>query len=277
MLKKYIDVSFLFFIVFGVITLIIDFETNKTGSLFYLFISFINVLVMGILTFYIYKVNKQVADISRSSLQLTHFHMGKIKLNETNNLLGIIDEYIENTKLVRLCVLPYLTYNKKKEIIYFNFKDLKEDIDPFNFKDKIDLKRGLGIDLSIEETEKFKFVEAFFYNKHIPNSVKARYRLGDVILNLENLKRFNSDRNFYRFINNSSLPKHLINILDDAFEQVITSNKDTTKLLKDLNINMHDADIIYSLTEQIESFLENLRLIINEEQNEFRQIDIHTN
>jgi hypothetical protein len=266
--QKHINAIFLFIIVMTILTLVVDFEKDQTGSLFYLFISLLNVLVMGILTFFIFQVNDKVANISKDSLRLTKYQIKNIEMREMNALIGIVDDYINQNKIVSYIALPHLSYsNKQIQLINSQMTGLDKELLKYNLTDFIDMRISTNTPLTKEQSDKYNYVQRMF-DHLVPTAVKARFTLQDIIHSFENLQKFRGDNNFYRFILNSELPKHLIDILSIPLNKIIENNQDTDKVIPDLNINTYDADQIFNFTDQINSFLINLKGLILEEQQE---------
>lgn len=263
---KNLQVSAMFLAVLVILTLVIDFEKNQTGSTYNLLVSTMNVIVMGILTYYIYKVNKRVVDISEANLEFIKLQMKNNELKESNALLGKLDLYIKHNEIVNYVTLPHLTYTTKKRILISKRPELFEDIKTAWFEGGvIQWKQNMGGTLDEEEQKHFDYINKLFKNT-LPNSVKARYKLSDVKKSFDYLTNFIDDHDYYRFKKNSEYIKDNIGIIETLIDEIFSNNEDL--IIPNLDVNMHYAEMIHNRTESTKELLINLKgLIIEEQQN----------
>ncbi|MCT2347098.1 hypothetical protein M4D71_23385 [Niallia taxi] len=263
--EKVIKFAIILFVVISILTLVIDVKANQTGSTFYLFTQALNLLVMGILTYYIYKVNKQVADISENTLKVTREQMIKSELKETDAMIGNIDEYLGYANIVKQSALPHLGYESMKSILSQIPSYQKDPIVNSSSISMIDPKLSSNVELNAEDQKKYDHIKNIFTN-NIPSSIMARYKLDDLYDNMDNLKRFNREREFYRFKKNTELIRDVINILEELLDEYIFSQNEKNLILPELDCNIYGAQRIYLMGGQVEDFLINLKGLILEEQ-----------
>ncbi|MBK5497425.1 hypothetical protein [Peribacillus sp. TH14] len=255
------------FLSIGLVTLLIDVGTGKTGSTFTLFISLVNVIVMGVLTYYIYIVNKRVVEISEGTLKITSQQMINLEMKETNHLLGKLDEYINHNDIIKKVTLLHLPISEKHNYLQFESNNMNLDKEYISKSDwnRVIWKTDYELTLNDKEKEMVKYIESRF-NNEVPSGVKARLKLKDLKESYKYLLLFKSDVDFYRFKKNSELPKDIINILEIFMDRILVSNIDDNSIYPNLLIDRHDAKSIYLASKQINSFLENLKGLIIEEQ-----------
>jgi hypothetical protein len=262
--KKTKEYIYLVFII-GLTTFIVDITRGGIDSYLNSFIALMNVVVIGYLTYFIFKVNEQMANISKDNLRVTKFQIKQISMSQTNSLLGKLDEYMNSNEIIRMMTLPHLSTNEKLKILMEKGNHRLDDEIVKCINGMADMKLSMGVG-SEEEKTASKYISNIFSNT-IPNSVFARYDFKDALSSYDNVKSFNSDMNFYRFKKNSELIKPAISFLELKLNEILKSNDKETSFSK-LNINQYDANLIYGFTMQIDGFLNNLKEIITEEQNE---------
>lgn len=266
-MEKYKNGFLFLFLSFGLITLLIDVGTGKTGSTFTLFISLVNVIVMGVLTFYIYKVNKRVVEVSEGTLKITSQQMIRLEMKETNHFLGKLDEYINHNEIIKKMTLLHLPIKEKRHYLQFESESEFLDRDYLKKGDWANLFVRLNLKLPLNQNEKemVEYVETRF-NNEVPGGVKARLTLKDLTESYNYVLKFKSDVDFYRFKKNSEMAKNSIDILEIFMETVLVNNIDKNVVYPNLVVDRHDANQIFIATKQINSYLKNLQGLIIEEQ-----------
>lgn len=257
-------------IVIGLASFIADIENNKIESYLNTFISGLNIIVMGILAFYTFKINKKQMEISKHTLDITRRQMKRLEMNETNSLLGKLDEYINHNERILYMSLPHLSFSRKQLLLLTKYNDvIDQEKVKSDFRENIDMKINFSMELSTEEKGKFDYVERTF-NNVLPNSVKARYTLNDIKKSYKFLEEFKSDKDFYRFIRNFEMPKHQIDILEIYLFEVFDNNENL--IIPNLKIDRTTADQIYTMSDQVNNFLVNLKGLIVEEQRALNKV-----
>ncbi|MFJ5750106.1 hypothetical protein ACIP97_16235 [Peribacillus frigoritolerans] len=269
-MDKHINGFLILFLSIGLITLLIDVGTGKTGSTFTLFISLVNVIVMGVLTFYIYKVNKRVVEISEGTLKITSQQMISLEMKETNHLLGKLDEYINHNEIIKKMTLLHLPISEKRGYLLIESENEFLDRDYLKKGDwhNLFLKLTLNHTLNENEKEMVEFVETSF-NYEVPGE---RLTIKDVAESYKYILKFKSDVDFYRFKKDSEMAKDGINRLEIFLERVLVNNIDKNAIFPKLVVDRHDASQIFDATKQINKFLKILQGLIIEE-----QLDIKNN
>ncbi|PLT33921.1 hypothetical protein [Bacillus sp. V5-8f] len=256
-------------IILGLATLIADVEKDKIESYFNSLVGLINLIVMGLLAFYTFNINKKQMEISRYTLNMTRRQMIRLEMNETNALLGKLDEYIRSNEIVQYMCMPHLSYGKKKTLLitnrpgYFKGHELNEKIG----RDRIDHKIRYRQELTEDEQELFNEVTIAHFNS-LPSSATAFHTLKDAKNNFKHLKEFKTNNQFYRFMSNSQMTKEYLDKLEYFLEIVFKQNKENDDVIyPSLKMNSYDADSIYFFSQQTQDFLVNLKtLIISEQQ-----------
>lgn len=279
-----------------------DVKRQLEDSLFYLYFTTLNVVITSVLTILIYLVNKRTADVNgkmadineemvmlnKRSLEIeeraiyleettsniTLKLMVNAEMKELNYLKGKLDEYIKNAEIIIGFSSVHLSINTKMKELVFKYKDpsidIKELTNPkwFKYILRSDIEYGDG-DLDEDDVEKRHLDDIKRnFDKYIPSGYKARYNLKDLEDNFSNLKKFKSDIDYYRFIINSEIPKNFIDILEIYIPRIYQMNTDISLGFPYLKVKPSDADNIYFNSNQIFDFLQNLKVLITEEQEE---------
>ncbi|WOV88357.1 hypothetical protein QWT69_04330 [Sporosarcina oncorhynchi] len=254
----------------------LDIQFNLVESYFNSFIGFINVVVMGILTFYIFKVNKEVADINKINLEISKKQLIYIHTNDTNALIGKLDQYLNNNNVLLLFSLPHIAYDNKREYLLRTFDEniivsseiSIEELLPKQIDAEIRLKTNFNQMLIDKEIERKNQID-YLFSLSIPNSVYARYKMKDVFAARDQLNLFKEDVDFYRFKNNFQIVNSLIDIVEVLLAKY--NDESIDKLVPQCKLSNGHATQIMLFTLQIKEQLKNLRYIIIEEQSQYKK------
>lgn len=237
--------------ILGFAAFMTDVIQNNIDSFSVIFISAVSGGAMIILTFYLYKVNQKVVDLNKKQLQFNKRIVIYQENKEFDRLLGSLVSYQNDLKNLTYLTLPYLSVAKKKMMllnndeILFGHLLLLEKTVKGELEKRTNIKGPIQESLTSEETEDEKYVRQIFYNC-LPNSVKAFYKIQDMIDSFERLISIRDQQDFYRYsldyevIKSSvlNLEKRLISILAEC---------DKDNLITSIEMKNLDADSVYAL------------------------------
>ncbi|WHY63250.1 hypothetical protein [Cytobacillus firmus] len=234
----------------GLAALLADVARGKIESYIVIFISIISGAVMAILTFYLYKVNKKVVELNEKQLNLNARFLVHQEKKEFDKLLGQIEVYLNNIKKIIFFTLPHISVSQKKFMLEISDKDLfgnlfvLENYFREELKTKNNIKNPIAESLIKEETEDEKYVKQIYYD-NLPSSVKAFYKVEDIVNTFEDLMKIREEHDFLRYSEELEFIKSSMDNLEKRLKPLL-NKQDKNALLTDVDLGNLDADIIYS-------------------------------
>lgn len=282
----------------GIMLGYIDFKRQVGDSVFYLYITALNTAVMGVLTFYIYRVNKETVSINKDMVDInekvasTNDKIADITLNDSkinekiaeltafqiitlekrvqSRVISKTRQYIEKANLIKYMTYPYLKTSSKLFIITQALKEHEilnsyglNFIHPPKIQNLPDLPFYVDFQikngsLKEEDRKKVDYIESIF-NSAIPNSVKARWKLRDALEAIEFLKAIYIDDDFYQFAETREFIVRPLELVNEIFERKI-NDLEIDKNLINLDIDIYTSEQIYIMIGQV---IKNLKVIEN--------------
>jgi hypothetical protein len=249
---------------------IADVQSGSIDSYFNSIVSFANFVVISVLTYYMYKVNKKVVDLNEKQLELNTRFLVHQKNQEFNRIIGKIESYIEDAKILTYFTLPHLSVNTKYSLLLTDDDDLfgifaldktiKEEL----YKRK-DIRGSVWESLLEEETEDEKYIKKI-YESCLPNSVKAYYKVEDMIKCFKRLSTINDGRDFLEYSDTLRGIKAQIKYIEKTLNPVFNDNE-TGLLITEARMDIHTAEILYKSLKALRYSLLLLRSKIINEQN----------
>ncbi|MFJ8517692.1 NADH-quinone oxidoreductase subunit J [Lysinibacillus xylanilyticus] len=283
--------------VLGIMLGYIDFKRQVGDSVFYLFITALNTAVMGVLTFYIYRVNKETVSINKDMVdinkkvastndkiaditsndskinekiaELTAFQIITLEKRVQSRVISKSRKYIEKAELIKYMTYPYLKTRTKLFLITQALREHEtinsyglDFIHPPKVQDLPSLPLGLDFliesgGLEVEEKKNVEYIESIF-NNAIPKSVVARWKLRDALEALEYLKTIYIDDDFYQFAETREIIVRSLELVNETFERRIMDDSNLEINLINLNIDKNTSEQIYIMIAQV---VTNLKVI----------------
>lgn len=282
----------------------LDREKGINESIFNIFISVINVMVMSILTYLIYEINKKSVDvaeknndISINSLEITRQANNTNKLlNKVTNIklvneerrkaghmVSVLNSYRNALDDLFLFSYPHLTILEKRNMLIRNIevgKFSKNKSRMFFVIDNISLNdvpsiENLGyyqlydIDNEEDKNEDYKKIEELFYGC-LPNILRYK-KISDLIKSIEKLLSIKNDTFIQQYHKEFIFINDIINKLESHFLYEI-KGLNSDMYYTEVKYNKFYANSIKQLSEVINMKLNDIEMKITEEQNKIERI-----
>ncbi|GAA0343907.1 hypothetical protein GCM10008931_38980 [Oceanobacillus oncorhynchi subsp. oncorhynchi] len=249
-------VPFMLFVVF-----LIDFDQGVSISFTDSFISLLNVFVMGVLTYFIYKVNDKAAKTNDKIAEITAVQVYNQEKRHYSKIISKTKKYIDEASVLRYMTYPYLpvTYKRRmiiealmendtinKHTLTFTFAPNVKDIPEFDlFTDQSNKLNGLNE----KEKESVNYVENLFYNA-MPNSIHALWTLKDAKKAFDLMQILSKDEDFYEFGDDAKIISDLLRKYNYVFGVEIEGLPDN-KSFKELNIEQNYARLMCGTMDSV--------------------------
>lgn len=246
-------VIMIFLIIFFSICVFIDSQNGNKESVTSVYLSLINVVVMGILTYLLLETSQKNNEINENLAFFTKSEYRDRKIKELEIELSVIEKYINLGMYIRRVFLPYINILSKLDML-LELRDNELPINEYLFNIDIDHNTVLPEKSELyifrtfpdlDKTENYNTVDRLFKNS-LSSAFYTQRSISEFIKTNEEFHEIFKDDFFNSYYHLSRTLNLYEELYFKAINKIIAKNDKDNKL-NDLSVTVFEADQINTI------------------------------